>query len=99
MHFMLIYDLAPDYLERRPQFRKEHLDMAWAAAERGEMLVGGALGDPVEHAVLLFQGEDGKAAERFAKADPYVTNGLVTGWRVLPWNTVAGPLAANPVKP
>ncbi len=29
MHYLLIYDLAPDYLARRPEFRAEHLTLAW----------------------------------------------------------------------
>ena len=96
-HFLLIYDLAADYLERRPGFRGAHLKMAWAAAERGELLMGGALADPVDTAMLLFSSAE--AAEAFGRADPYVTNGLVKSWRVREWLTVAGDLAANPVRP
>jgi uncharacterized protein YciI len=32
-------------------------------------------------------------AERFAKNDPYVLNGLVKQWRVREWTTVLGPAA------
>jgi len=99
LHFLLQYELAPDYLARRPTFRQAHLTLAWQAAQRGELVLAGAVGDPVESALLLFQGETPAPAERFAAADPYVLNGLVVRWRVLPWNTVAGPLAAAPVMP
>jgi uncharacterized protein YciI len=98
-HFLLFYDGAPDYLERRPQFRDAHLKHAWAAAERGELIVAGALADPVDGAVLMFAGDDKSVAEDFAKADPYVLNGLVANWRVREWTTVVGELAATPVKP
>lgn len=98
-HWLLIYDLADDYLDRRPGFRDVHLKAAWAAVERGELLLGGALSDPVDQAMLLFQGDSAAVAEAFAKADPYVTNGLVARWRVRPWLTVAGERAANPVRP
>ncbi len=97
-HFLLTYDLADDYLERRGDFRAEHLALAWAAADRGEIVVAGALADPADQAVLLFAGADGSAAEAFARADPYVVNGLVKSWRVRPWTTVVGPLAATPVR-
>lgn len=97
MHFLLTYTLAPDYLARRPAFRDAHLGLAWAAAERRELLLGGAVGDPVESALLLFT--DADAARAFAEADPYVTNGLVARWRIQPWNTVVGSDAANPVRP
>ena len=97
-HFLLFYDGAPDYLERRPQFRDAHLAHAWAAVERGEIVVAGALADPVDGAVLMFAGGDKSVAEEFARADPYVQNGLVREWRVREWTTVVGELAATPVR-
>ncbi len=99
MHYLLIYELAGDYLERRGEYRTEHLNLAWAAQERGEIVVAGALGEPADKAVLLFQGESPEAAERFAKADPYVVNGLVTSYKVRLWNTVVGDDATAPVRP
>jgi len=97
-HFLLFYDGAADYLERRRQFRSDHLKHAWAAQERGEIVVAGALADPVDGAVLMFAGEDSSAAEAFARADPYVINGLVKRWHVREWTTVVGDLAATPVR-
>jgi uncharacterized protein len=99
MHYLLMYDLASDYLERRGQFRGAHLALAWQAHERGELVLGGALTDPVDGAVLLFQGDSPAAAERFAAADPYVQNGLIARWRVRPWTTVVGSDASSPVRP
>ena len=99
MHYLLTYDLAPDYLARRGEFRDEHLQLAWDAQARGEIVIAGALADPADQALLLFSGDSPDAAERFAKADPYVINGLVTAWRVRQWNTVVGAEASNPVRP
>ena len=99
MHYLLIYDLAPDYLERRGEFRNEHLALAWQAHDRGELVLGGAVTDPVDTAILMFQGDSPKAAENFAAADPYVKHGLITRWRVRPWTTVVGETAATPVRP
>ena len=99
MHFLLIYELAPDYLDRRAQYRNEHLQMAWDAQQRGEIVIAGALADPSDQAILLFSCASKEPVERFAKADPYVTNGLVTGWRVRQWNTVVGDAAFTPVRP
>lgn len=98
-HFLLLYDVAPDYAERRKEFRAEHLALGWAAVERGELLLGGALADPVDGAVLLFRGASPEVAEAFAAADPYVRHGLVTEWCVRRWHTVVGPGAADPVMP
>lgn len=100
-HFLLTYTLAGDYLERRPAFRAEHLALAQAAEARGELLLGGAVlgtdGETPEEAQLLFAGEDTSAAETFARADPYVINGLVLAWRVREWVTVVGEGAASPL--
>ncbi len=89
-HFLLFYDVAPDYLERRGTFRAEHLDLARAAVARGELVLGGALASPADGAVLLFKGEKPEAAERFSATDPYVKSGLVRAWRVREWTTVVG---------
>ena len=89
-HFLLFYDLCHDYVARRGEFRDDHLRLAWAARDRGELVLAGALTDPVDEAVLLFQGETPEAARRFAQSDPYVQNGLVTRWHVREWTTVVG---------
>ena len=99
MHYVLMYDLAPDYLERRPPLRNEHLALAWQAADRGELVLAGALDTPVDTALFVFQGDSPAAAEAFARADPYVARGLVTQWRVRPWTTVVGAGAARPLRP
>lgn len=97
-HFVLLYTLAPDYLDRRAALREQHLALAWEATEKHGLLLGGVLGDPVDAAMLLFEGEDGSEAEAFARRDPYVREGLVTAWRVRPWTTVVGEGAATPVR-
>jgi uncharacterized protein YciI len=99
MHFLLMYDLSSDYLDRRGEFRNAHLKLAWEAEARGELVLAGALADPADQSVLVFSGNSPAAAERFAQADPYVANGLVTAWRVRPWTTVIGRDAFNPVRP
>ena len=95
MHYLLIYDVVPDYVERRAPLRQAHLEHAQWAVDRGELILGGALADPVDGAVLLFAGESPKAAEDFARSDPYVINGLITRWRVRKWTTVVGEFAKH----
>ena len=58
--------------------------------EGGELVLAGAFADPPDGATLVFRGPDRSVAERFAQADPYVRNGLVTAWRVRPWTVVIG---------
>lgn len=98
MHYLLFYDLVPDYLERRGAFRAEHLAHARAAVARGELVLGGALANPPDLAVLLFQCDSPAVVEAFAAADPYVLNGLVAGWRVREWTTVVGANASVQVQ-
>jgi uncharacterized protein len=99
MHYLLFYEVVPDYAERRAAHRAVHLARAREAHARGELVLAGALADPVDGAVLLFQGSDPVAAEAFARADPYVVNGLVTRWYVREWTTVVGDDAAVRLSP
>jgi uncharacterized protein YciI len=90
MYWILFYDVVDDYVAKRAPYRDEHLALARAAYERGELVMAGALADPADGAVLVFQGESPEAAESFAKSDPYVRSGLVTRWRVRKWTVVVG---------
>lgn len=96
-HFLMFYETSSDYVSKRGRFREAHLRKAWESCARNELLLGGALGDPKDGAVLLFRTDSREVVEAFAKADPYVQNGLVTGWRIQEWSTVVGETAANPV--
>jgi hypothetical protein len=90
----LFYEVVGDYGERRVAYRAAHLALAKQAVERGELVLGGAFAKPLDGALLLFSGSSPEVAERFAAADPYVRNGLVTRSYVREWTTVVGPLAA-----
>jgi uncharacterized protein YciI len=90
MHYLLFYEAGLDYEERRKPFRAAHLQHARDAVARGDLVLGGAFANPIDGAVLLFRGESPAAAEQFAKADPYVVNGVVKRWYVREWTTVVG---------
>ena len=97
MHYLLMYDVVGDYVERRAPFRGEHIALAREAVARGDLVLGGALAQPADGVVLLFRGASPAAAEAFAKSDPYVREGIVTRWRVREWTTVVGNDAENPL--
>lgn len=99
MHFLLFYEAGEDFVTRRAEFRSAHLELAWAASKRGELVLGGALADPVDGALLLFKADSPAVAENFARVDPYVTSGVVKRWHVRQWNTVAGENCTKPVYP
>ena len=89
-YFALIYYVVDGFVSRRTPFREQHLELVEKANRRGELLLAGALGDPVDRALLVFRTQDRSIAEDFARNDPYVINGLVTRWEVQPWAVVIG---------
>lgn len=98
-HYLLFYSYCGDYLERRSAFRDMHLRHAWEAQKRGLLILGGALSDPIDAGLVFFEAESAKAVEDFARADPYVLNGLVESWRIREWLTVVGVSAQSPLRP
>src|SRR6266852_5571758 len=89
-YYALLYELVDDMVTRRVPFREEHLRLARESRERGELLLAGALAEPVDRALLVFHVDGKSKVEAFARKDPYVINGLAKKWEVRPWNVVVG---------
>lgn len=89
-HHVLLYEVVDNFVERRTPHREAHLKLVREATARGELVLAGALGEPPNRALLVFQGVERAAVVEFAQADPYVRAGLVLRWEVLPWAVVAG---------
>lgn len=88
-YFTLTYDVVDDFVNKRMPFRPSHLKEVRDAHARGELVMAGALGEPAG-ALLVFRAADKTVPENFAKADPYVKEGLVKSWNVRPWTVVVG---------
>jgi uncharacterized protein YciI len=88
-YFALMYDVVDDFTNKRTPFRPAHLKEVRGSQARGELIMAGALADPAG-ALLVFRAADRSVAENFAKADPYVNEGLVKSWKVRPWTVVVG---------
>jgi uncharacterized protein len=88
LHHLLLYDYVDDILERRAPHREGHLGYARRWKDEGKLVAGGAIGDPPHGGVLVFKVDDPAEVEAFAGEDPYVREGLVTAYRVEPWNVV-----------
>jgi uncharacterized protein len=86
-HCILQYESVDDFINRRTPFREEHLRLIREAHARGEIVMAGALGNPPDGGLLVFEAPP-SVAEDFARRDPYVVNGLITRWVVRPWNVV-----------
>jgi uncharacterized protein len=93
MTYLLFYDYVPEMLTRRQPVRAAHLEHAGAYRDSGLLKLAGAVGETAEGAVFVFDALEATAVEQFVQADPYVANGLVTGWRVKPWNLAIGALS------
>jgi uncharacterized protein YciI len=87
-HQILFYDYVEDILERRGPYREAHLARIAAEREAGRVVMAGPIGDPPHGAVIVFGDVERGAIDAFAGSDPYVEAGLVTAWRVEPWNVL-----------
>ncbi|MFO7653195.1 MAG: YciI-like protein [Candidatus Krumholzibacteriia bacterium] len=90
MYFLLFYDYVENIVERRAAYREAHLALVGEYVDRGELVLGGAFANPADGAVLVFNVENEAEIEEFVEKDPYVVNGLVTGWRIREWTVVVG---------
>jgi hypothetical protein len=74
-YYVLFYHVVGDYVARRAAYREEHLRLAREAHRRGELLLGGALSDPVG-ALLVFRAERG----RWSKTSHEMTRTWSADW-------------------
>jgi uncharacterized protein YciI len=95
-YYALFYEVVDGYVARRAPYRDDHLRLAQAAHDRGELLLAGALSDPSDRALLIFHAPDRSVVEDFVRRDPYVTNGLVTRWEIRSWAVVIGDQPNDP---
>lgn len=93
---ILQYDYVADVVEKRKPFRDAHLAFIGKYVQQGNVIMGGAYGNPPTGALILFRNLSADEVEQFAKQDPYVVNGIVTKHSVQPYMAVAGdPLLSN----
>lgn len=98
-HYLVFLEFSETFAARRAEFREAHLKKAWAAVDRGELVLAGALTEPMDSGLFLFKADGPEVAEKFVSEDPYVNNGLVRHWRIREWSTVVGNDAASPLRP
>ena len=90
MYYLLNYDYVPDILTRREPHRAEHLQTLKSYQERDELVLAGAVGEPVSGATFVFKVNSAAMVQAFVDSDPYVANQLVTEYRIEPWTVVIG---------
>lgn len=85
--FVVFYEPDDDVLARGAPHMPAHSAHVDAAAERGELLAVGTFEDPQRNGAMCVL-VSREAAERFAREDPFVRNGVVRAYRVLQWDDV-----------
>ena len=88
LHHALFYDYVEDVVQKRAPLRADHLALAREWKADGRIVMAGALGAPPTGALFVFLVDDPAQVEEFVAGDPYVSAGIVTGHRVVPWNVV-----------
>ena len=86
MKIVSFYEVAPDALPKVMTHYPAHRARLDEFHARGILLAAGPLGNPPEGAMAVFTTREG--AEEFIQGDPFVTNGLVSSWRLVEWNAV-----------
>ncbi|HEU0286937.1 MAG TPA: YciI family protein [Nocardioidaceae bacterium] len=71
------YGYVPDMDSRREPHRADHLGFLRARGEQGDLVLAGALTDPVDGAWLVVRAASEQAAYALVSEDPYVKAGLV----------------------
>jgi hypothetical protein len=90
MKYVLIYESAADFLSKVPIHIEAHRALWKQFHSAGELLMVGPLTDePAGGAMGVLATRD--AAERFVKADPFVSHGVVASWTIREWNEVLAP--------
>ena len=84
MKIVMFYEMAPGALSQLKSHFPAHRARLEEFHARGVLISAGPLGNPPESAMGIFTTRE--AAEEFIKGDPFVTNGLVSSWRLVEWN-------------
>ena len=86
MKIVTFYDMAPGALAQLMTHFPAHRARLDEFHGRGVLLAAGPLGNPPDGAMAIFTSRE--AAEEFIAGDPFVTQGLVSSWRLVEWKAV-----------
>ena len=88
--YVLLYESADDVLEKAPAHYPAHSARLDAFHRDGTLLMVGPFGDPQrEGSMAIFTSRE--AAEDFIADDPFVLNGVVSGWEIREWAEALAP--------
>lgn len=89
MRYVLFYSSAPDVAAKAPPVFAAHKAHYEQFLARGVLLLLGTFEDAqADGSMAVFTTRE--AAEEFAAADPFVLNGVVSGYQIKGWNEAIG---------
>ena len=87
MKYVLFYSPAEDVLAKAPRHFPEHQNRIGEFHTRGDILMVGTFGDPVNQgSMAIFPTRE--AAEAFVAGDPFVLEGVVRSYEIREWDEV-----------
>ena len=90
MKYVLFYEAVDDFRAKVPLHFEAHRALWKQFHSAGQLLMVGPFADaPAGGALAIFTTRD--AAERFVKADPFVSQGIVAHWTIREWNEALVP--------
>jgi uncharacterized protein YciI len=79
--YVVFYTSAEEVLQKAPAHNAHGLGFH----QRGDLLMYGPFADAqAEGSMAIFRSRE--AAEEFVRGDPFVLNGVVSGWELREWN-------------
>jgi len=90
MKCVLFYESAADVVSKAPPHFPAHRGRLDDFHRRGTLLMVGTFAHPQEEgSMAIFTTRE--AAEQFVSDDPFVLNGVVSGWQLRDWNEILFP--------
>jgi uncharacterized protein len=93
--YVLQYEYTEDALEKRKPYRTTHLAHIGKYAEKGNVVLAGAVDNPPTGGLLILRNISPTEIEQLAQEDPYVINGVVKKFTVKPYLAVVGDALLN----
>ena len=84
MKAVVLYQSAPDVMDKAPVHYPAHKRRLDAFHARGDLLAVGTWANPREGSMAVFRSR--AAAEEFVKGDPFVLQGVVASHQIRDWN-------------
>lgn len=88
--FAVFTHFVENAAEKRAPFREAHLAHLRELHEKGVLILGGALQNPLDQGLLIIRAESESDIEQILANDAYAKNGVWTKIVIREWNVVVG---------